>query len=47
MTAVAELNRRLAASDTPEAASGGLLAEMQRLRQLKNQPLAPKSDQDG
>jgi DNA primase len=43
---LAELNRRLAASDAPEAASAGLLEEMQRLRQLKKQPLAARSDQD-
>jgi DNA primase len=43
---LAELNRKLSAPDAPESASGGLLEEMQRLRQLKKQPLAPKSDQD-
>ncbi len=43
---LAELNRKLSAPDAPEAASGGLLEEMQRLRQLKKQPLAAKSDQD-
>jgi DNA primase len=42
---LAELNRRLAASDAAEAASGGLLEEMQSLRQLKKQPLSPRSDQ--
>jgi DNA primase len=42
---LAELNRRLAASDAPEAASGGLLEEMQCLRQIKKQPLSPRSDQ--
>jgi DNA primase len=40
-----ELNRRLAASDATEAGQGELLVEMQRLRQLKKQPLAPRSDQ--
>ncbi len=43
---LAELNRKLNASDAPDAVSGGLLEEMQRLRQLKKQPLVPKSDQD-
>ncbi len=43
---LAELNRKLSAPDSPEADSGQLLAEMQRLRQLKQQPLAEKSDQD-
>ena len=43
---LAECNRKLAAPDAHEAASGGLLEEMQRLRQLKKQPLAAKSDQD-
>jgi DNA primase len=42
---LAELNRSLTASDAPEAASGELLSEMQRLRQLKKQPLAAMSDQ--
>jgi DNA primase len=42
---LAELNRRLAAHDAPEAASDGLLGEMQRLRQLKKQPLTARSDQ--
>jgi DNA primase len=43
---LAEVNRRLAAPDADEAASGALLEEMQRLRQLKKQPLSAKSDQD-
>jgi len=42
---LAELNRRLTASDAPETASGDLLSEMQRLRQLKKQPLTSLSDQ--
>jgi DNA primase len=42
---LAELNRRLTASDAPEAASGSLLSEIQRLRQLKKHPLSPLSDQ--
>ena len=44
---LAELNRRLAASDAPEADAGEWMAEMQRLRHLKKQPLAPRGDQDG
>jgi DNA primase len=42
---LAELNRGLAVSEAPEAAHSDLLTEMQRLRQLKQQPLTPKSDQ--
>src|SRR5208337_768930 len=42
---LAELNRKLASADAPEAASGELLAEMQRLRQLRKQPLTARSDQ--
>jgi DNA primase len=43
---LAELNRRLAAAEAPEAESGGWLEEMHRLRQLKKHPLAARSDQD-
>jgi DNA primase len=43
---LADLNRRLAASDAPEAESSACLEELQRLRQLKKQPLTPRSDQD-
>jgi DNA primase len=43
---LAELNRRLSAPETPEAASDELLMEMQRLRHLKKQPLTARSDQD-
>jgi DNA primase len=42
---LAELNRQLAASDASEM-SGGLVEEMQRLRQLKKLPLSGRSDQD-
>jgi hypothetical protein len=42
---LAELNRSLAASDAPEAAPDELLGQMQRLRKLKKQPLAARSDQ--
>jgi DNA primase len=42
---LAELNRRLASSDAPEAAAGGLFSEMQRLRQHKKLPLTAMSDQ--
>jgi DNA primase len=41
---LAEVNRRLTAPGAPEAASSDLLSELQRLRQLKKQPLAPLSD---
>jgi DNA primase len=43
---LAELNRRLAAADVSEADAGGLLEEMQRLRQLKKLPLSARSDED-
>jgi hypothetical protein len=42
---LAEVNRRLAASETSEDAQSQLLAEMQQLRQLKKQPLSARSDQ--
>jgi DNA primase len=42
---LAELNRRLAASDEPGSAPDELLGEMQRLRQFKKQPLTARSDQ--
>jgi DNA primase len=42
---LAELNRRVTAPDATEEACGGLLSEIQRLRQLKKQPLTPLSDQ--
>jgi hypothetical protein len=41
---LADVNRRLTAPGAPEAASSDLLSELQRLRQLKKQPLAPLSD---
>jgi DNA primase len=41
---LAALNQRLAAPDLPEAAQTEVLAETQRLRRLKKEPLAPKSD---
>jgi len=42
---LAALSRKLAASNAPEEAPDELLGEMQRLRQLKKQPLAASSDQ--
>jgi hypothetical protein len=42
---LAALNRRLAAPDLPEAEQAEVLAETLRLRQLKRQPLAARSDQ--
>jgi DNA primase len=43
---LAELNRRLGATDATEAATDELLRETHRLRQFKKQPLTAKSDQD-
>jgi DNA primase len=42
---LAALNQRLAAPDLPEAAQAEVLAETQRLRRQKKQPLAPRSGQ--
>jgi DNA primase len=42
---LAALNQRLAAPDLPEAAQAEVLAETQRLRRQKKEPLAPRSDQ--
>jgi DNA primase len=41
---LAALNQRLAAPDLPEAAQAEVLAETQRLRRLKKEPLLPRSD---
>ncbi len=45
-TRLAELGLRIASADAPEAATNEWRGEMERLRQLKKQPLTPRSDQD-
>jgi hypothetical protein len=43
---LASLNQRLTAADLPEETLAEIHGEIERLRQLKKQPLAAKSDQD-